>query len=188
MITGAIVQRQPFGGWKQSSVGGGPKAGGPGYVQQFARIATGTSSVDSAASYANAWANQFAVDHDPSGLTSESNVLRYFPVDRVMVRHDGTDPAAIDLLRLAAATTGVVLDESSTVDESDHEFVARIGGVDRIRLLTDLGDDARRICHQANVAIDESAPVCDGFVELYRWVREQSISRTMHRHGRLIAR
>jgi hypothetical protein len=30
--------------------------------------------------------------------------------------------------------------------------------------------------------------VSDGFVELYRWVREQSISRTMHRHGRLIAR
>ena len=188
MITGAIVQRQPFGGWKQSSVGGGPKAGGPGYVQQFARIAIGASRVDSASSYANAWANQFAVEHDPSGLTSESNVLRYFPVDRVMVRHDGTDLAAIDLLRLAATTTGVVLDESSTVDESDHEFVARIGGVDRIRLLTDLGDDARRICHRANVAIDESAPVSDGFVELYRWVREQSISRTMHRHGRVITR
>jgi len=28
-ITGAIVQRQPFGGWKRSSVGGGGKAGGP---------------------------------------------------------------------------------------------------------------------------------------------------------------
>ncbi len=28
-ITGAIVQRQPFGGWKRSSVGPGAKAGGP---------------------------------------------------------------------------------------------------------------------------------------------------------------
>lgn len=28
-ITGAIVQRQPFGGWKRSSVGAGAKAGGP---------------------------------------------------------------------------------------------------------------------------------------------------------------
>ncbi|QOD08126.1 proline dehydrogenase family protein [Rathayibacter toxicus] len=27
--TGAIVRRQPFGGWKKSSVGGGAKAGGP---------------------------------------------------------------------------------------------------------------------------------------------------------------
>ncbi|MCI1963201.1 MAG: bifunctional proline dehydrogenase/L-glutamate gamma-semialdehyde dehydrogenase [Ancrocorticia sp.] len=31
-ITGAIVRRQPFGGWKRSSVGTGAKAGGPNYV------------------------------------------------------------------------------------------------------------------------------------------------------------
>jgi RHH-type proline utilization regulon transcriptional repressor/proline dehydrogenase/delta 1-pyrroline-5-carboxylate dehydrogenase len=31
-ITGAIVRRQPFGGWKRSSVGVGTKAGGPNYL------------------------------------------------------------------------------------------------------------------------------------------------------------
>ncbi|WP_460942651.1 proline dehydrogenase family protein [Okibacterium endophyticum] len=31
-ITGAIVQRQPFGGWKRSSVGPGAKVGGPNYL------------------------------------------------------------------------------------------------------------------------------------------------------------
>jgi RHH-type proline utilization regulon transcriptional repressor/proline dehydrogenase/delta 1-pyrroline-5-carboxylate dehydrogenase len=31
-ITGAIVQRQPFGGWKRSTVGAGAKAGGPNYL------------------------------------------------------------------------------------------------------------------------------------------------------------
>nr|WP_244250430.1 bifunctional proline dehydrogenase/L-glutamate gamma-semialdehyde dehydrogenase [Rathayibacter festucae] len=31
-ITGAIVRRQPFGGWKRSSVGGGAKAGGPNHL------------------------------------------------------------------------------------------------------------------------------------------------------------
>jgi RHH-type proline utilization regulon transcriptional repressor/proline dehydrogenase/delta 1-pyrroline-5-carboxylate dehydrogenase len=31
-ITGAIVQRQPFGGWKRSTVGPGAKAGGPNYL------------------------------------------------------------------------------------------------------------------------------------------------------------
>jgi RHH-type proline utilization regulon transcriptional repressor/proline dehydrogenase/delta 1-pyrroline-5-carboxylate dehydrogenase len=31
-ITGAIVQRQPFGGWKKSAVGPGTKAGGPNYL------------------------------------------------------------------------------------------------------------------------------------------------------------
>lgn len=34
-ITGAIVRRQPFGGWKDSSFGPGAKAGGPNYVGQF---------------------------------------------------------------------------------------------------------------------------------------------------------
>jgi RHH-type proline utilization regulon transcriptional repressor/proline dehydrogenase/delta 1-pyrroline-5-carboxylate dehydrogenase len=31
-ITGAIVRRQPFGGWKKSAVGTGNKAGGPNYL------------------------------------------------------------------------------------------------------------------------------------------------------------
>lgn len=34
-ITGAIVQRQPFGGCKESSFGPGAKAGGPNYVMQL---------------------------------------------------------------------------------------------------------------------------------------------------------
>ena len=34
-ITGAIVRRQPFGGWKKSSVGLGSKAGGPNYLMLF---------------------------------------------------------------------------------------------------------------------------------------------------------
>jgi RHH-type proline utilization regulon transcriptional repressor/proline dehydrogenase/delta 1-pyrroline-5-carboxylate dehydrogenase len=34
-ITGAIVQRQPFGGWKRSSVGATGKAGGPNYLAHF---------------------------------------------------------------------------------------------------------------------------------------------------------
>src|SRR6185436_13230429 len=34
--TGAVVRRQPFGGWKGSSFGPGAKAGGPNYVLQLA--------------------------------------------------------------------------------------------------------------------------------------------------------
>ncbi|HEU5224017.1 MAG TPA: bifunctional proline dehydrogenase/L-glutamate gamma-semialdehyde dehydrogenase [Candidatus Lumbricidophila sp.] len=33
--TGAIVQRQPFGGWKRSAVGAGAKVGGPNYLFGF---------------------------------------------------------------------------------------------------------------------------------------------------------
>ncbi len=48
--TGAIVQRQPFGGWKRSAIGPGAKAGGPGYVavlQQW-RTTTGPDIVERA--------------------------------------------------------------------------------------------------------------------------------------------
>lgn len=37
-ITGAIVQRQPFGGWKRSAVGETTKAGGPNYLYGFGDI------------------------------------------------------------------------------------------------------------------------------------------------------
>ncbi|WP_223693426.1 proline dehydrogenase family protein [Leifsonia poae] len=45
-ITGAIVQRQPFGGWKRSSVGAGTKAGGPNSLMGLGswEPETGTSS------------------------------------------------------------------------------------------------------------------------------------------------
>ncbi|WP_051260275.1 bifunctional proline dehydrogenase/L-glutamate gamma-semialdehyde dehydrogenase [Corynebacterium sputi] len=42
-ITGAIVQRQSFGGWKMSSVGLGSKAGGPNYVMLFGKWADATT-------------------------------------------------------------------------------------------------------------------------------------------------
>ncbi|MDO4259585.1 MAG: bifunctional proline dehydrogenase/L-glutamate gamma-semialdehyde dehydrogenase [Actinomycetaceae bacterium] len=38
-ITGAIVRRQPFGGWKRSVVGEGAKAGGPNYLFGFGSFA-----------------------------------------------------------------------------------------------------------------------------------------------------
>ena len=97
-ITGAIVRRQPFGGWKRSSVGGGPKAGGPHYVGgvHHARRAAPIDVAAARASYAAAWATTFAVDHDPSGLRSEGNVLRYRPLRHVVVRvGDDTPPGAL---------------------------------------------------------------------------------------------
>lgn len=37
-ITGAIVRRQPFGGWKRSAVGAGAKAGGPNYLLTLGEV------------------------------------------------------------------------------------------------------------------------------------------------------
>nr|WP_314840709.1 bifunctional proline dehydrogenase/L-glutamate gamma-semialdehyde dehydrogenase [uncultured Microbacterium sp.] len=47
-ITGAVVQRQPFGGWKRSSVGPGAKAGGPNYLMGLGSWrSTGTGPISS---------------------------------------------------------------------------------------------------------------------------------------------
>jgi RHH-type transcriptional regulator, proline utilization regulon repressor / proline dehydrogenase / delta 1-pyrroline-5-carboxylate dehydrogenase len=185
-ITGAIVQRQPFGGWKRSSVGAGSKAGGPDYVAQFAHI-TQTTSRDARQTFSSAWAARYNAEHDPTGLGAESNVLRYVPVTAVAVRHDGGRDDALELLRTAARITGVQLVESDARVESPDQFVARLAGVERLRLLTACDDDTRRAVHLLGVAIVDDAPVTDGEVELRHWVREQAVSRTRHRHGRVVS-
>lgn len=51
-ITGAIVQRQPFGGWKKSTVGSGTKAGGPNYLVALSNWETAESTATTAPSHA----------------------------------------------------------------------------------------------------------------------------------------
>lgn len=106
--TGAIVQRQPFGGWKNSSVGSGAKAGGPNYVASFARWrqeshpewrseplgplrkrlaelrdwlpeAEHPLLEAAAGSYQYWWNQEFSLEHDPSQIHGETNHFRYLP-------------------------------------------------------------------------------------------------------------
>jgi RHH-type proline utilization regulon transcriptional repressor/proline dehydrogenase/delta 1-pyrroline-5-carboxylate dehydrogenase len=105
-ITGAIVQRQPFGGWKKSAVGAGTKAGGPNYLAGLgnwtSKAGTSTAAITngavgrieaaaasalqpgelgslrrSLASDAQAWAEEFGTAKDVSGLSAERNIFRY---------------------------------------------------------------------------------------------------------------
>ncbi len=188
--TGAIVRRQPFGGWKRSSVGRGAKTGGPGDVDRFVtfrRVGDRPSLDAAAASYRRAWTEQFGQAIDRSGLRSERNVLRYRPVGTVMVRA-GRDTPADDLasVRLAAEVAGVAMVVSEP-PEDDAGLAARLptSGVARLRLLTDVGDAVLDACHVAGIAVDRTPVTDDGRVELPCWLREQSISWTLHRHGRI---
>ena len=59
--------------------------------------------------------------------------------------------------------------------------------VDRLRLIG-VDDDAteiRQACHAAGVAVDDAPVVSAAEIELPRWLREQAVSITAHRHGRL---
>ena len=184
--TGAIVQRQPFGGWKRSVVGPGTKAGGPSYLLQFCRLGDDPDRPigEVAASYRQAWDEFFTVPSDPSALRAEANVLRHLPVERVVVHHDGSRPRAWQRLETAAAVTGV---EMTTVDAGtpSDEFVAGLRPTDRVRVLGPAEPELLRRLHEAHVWFDVEPPSPHGRVELLRWVREQSIARTLHRHGRL---
>ena len=188
--TGAIVRRQPFGGWKRSSIGAGAKAGGPGYVSLFASFDdVGNPSVDEAlASYESWWASYFVQLHDPSELSVERNALRYLPLRRVLARYDSTTSTDdLELMRHGARICGVDLELSSRDDESDDELAARLRSVERperLRLLVPVGESVLRACHESDVAVDTSPVSRHGRIELAHWVREQAISETAHRYGR----
>ncbi|QDY91708.1 aldehyde dehydrogenase family protein [Arthrobacter sp. UKPF54-2] len=144
-ITGAIVQRQPFGGWKKSAVGAGTKAGGPNYlaglgdwaskpsaaaatsahsgVRRIEETAKGFLTAEelaplqrSLASDALAWAEEFGTAKDVSGLSAERNVFRYRPLP-VTVRLSRGEPLGA-LVRVVAAgvQAGSELTVSSAVE------------------------------------------------------------------------
>ena len=200
-ITGAIVQRQPFGGWKRSSIGGAPKAGGPGYVAAFAHIDRADTALDTAldntldtgaaaASFAAVWRDEFAVELDRSRIAAERNGLRSRPLPHVVVRMDAA--AAVSgaqaVAELAASVTGTPTTWSSTETESETALIERLHQLRpaKLRALCPISDDLRAACHSLDITVDESPVTTFGPIELPRWLREQSISETRHRYGRLL--
>ena len=151
---------------------------------------------EAAESYRHWWSEQFGRSIDRSGLRAESNVLRYRPVSKVLVRVDrSTAVFDVTSIRTAAEVAGVPVEvsgppETATlvdVVEDDASLAARLvsGGFERLRLLGACDDVVRKAAHEQNIAVDDRAVTHDGRVELPCWVREQAISRTVHRHGRV---
>ena len=189
-ITGAVVQRQPFGGWKRSSIGSGAKAGGPDYVlglSSISRIAEADVS-EAMPSFEHWWRDWFGIDHDPSALLSERNVFRYRPLDGVVLRVDGSTVAAdVVIARAAAARCGVRVAISDATIETEADLCRRVIdlGVERVRALTSVSGEMRLWLLDRSISLDV-APISDhGRIELGHWLKEQAISETTHRHGRL---
>ena len=191
-ITGAIVQRQPFGGWKRSAIGPGAKAGGPNYVNLFRRCEN-TAPLDVervSESYRRAWRDHFSQPHDPSALRCESNVFRYRPCRGVVLRLAAPDAAVESLARLAAELCRAPLEISRATEESDAAFSARLPALAKraefLRTLTPPADEILRAAHAAELNwIDAPLSSC-GRLEFTRWLREQGISETRHRYGNIV--
>ncbi|MGN8050552.1 proline dehydrogenase family protein [Curtobacterium sp. 22159] len=133
-ITGAIVRRQPFGGWKKSAVGAGTKAGGLNYLLGLGSWAPAEASAGDTPSAAvaefvrasgvvspaldralrsdeHAWSTLFGTATDVSALSAERNIARYLPFPAVHVRlaadATGASPAEeaiAGLVRVVAAS------------------------------------------------------------------------------------
>jgi RHH-type proline utilization regulon transcriptional repressor/proline dehydrogenase/delta 1-pyrroline-5-carboxylate dehydrogenase len=190
-ITGAIVGRQPFGGWKGSSVGPGAKAGGPHYVGSLGHWHR-ESALDVATVAADAtvrW-RELSAGVDPTGLRAEQNLFRLRRIPGTIVVRAGSDVRDTDLaLALAVARVVGADAESSSPDESDDDFLVRVAThpPTKVRLLGAHDDHVLRALHRAGVWVDTTPVVADGALELLRWTREQSVSRTLHRHGNVVS-
>ena len=127
-ITGAIVQRQPFGGMKRSAFGGGIKAGSENYVTCFVNFeetgVTDSSSsnstgfntlaemlpadersrfVSAVESYTQNWKNEFSVERVTQDLIGELNTFRYLPIKNIVLRMLPEDNLCDVLMCVAAA-------------------------------------------------------------------------------------
>ncbi len=192
--TGAIVGRQPFGGWKRSVIGPGAKAGGPNYLRQLGRWVPADRGdadrwLDAARrSDLEAWASEFSVEREMAGLFCEANVFRYRPIPVLGLVGDAHDPLGAVRVRAAASIAGVPV-----VDGDPQEVlvkVAQLGGRVRVfdRVLdTEIGAQLRAEGSRNGVELIDAEVTADGRIELGYLMREQAISRTLHRHGNLIA-
>jgi RHH-type proline utilization regulon transcriptional repressor/proline dehydrogenase/delta 1-pyrroline-5-carboxylate dehydrogenase len=230
-ITGAIVGRQPFGGWKASSVGPGAKAGGPNYVLQLARwrqvsrpaadeplappvaalLERCVAALDdagarallraSAASYARAWREHFSREHDPMAIRGEHNAFRYRPCRRVIVR--GTTTAELCQVTLATYVAGTSLTVSLSPDSQPWVWLAECDGVElvveaeagfverlahpkdaeRVRVWGPISDAARAAANGADLTVIDAPVLASGRLELRWYLREQTVSRVLHRYG-----
>jgi len=145
-ITGAIVNRQPFGGMKRSAFGGGIKAGGRNYVSGFVTITenptiTPTSkekdlfrtfssilnihenvrfqtAVDS---YTENFKNEFSQETDIHHLMGEKNTFRYLPLKNMILRIQNTDNLC-DIFMILAAANIVKTPIKISISQEDYKL------------------------------------------------------------------
>ena len=200
-ITGAIVNRQPFGGMKLSAFGPGLKAGGPNYCSQFMYITDKEgSATDYRVSYSEWYEKEFrhARNIQPK-IRGEQNVFRYLPLTGGMVLRlfGGETQEQVDMVQFAAAMVGTPLTVSvdpshplveclsATVKREDlAKFCASISGYERVRTISsDVPDAVFEAAAGCGKYIAQAAPVKNGRIELIHYIKEQSIANEYHRYG-----
>jgi RHH-type proline utilization regulon transcriptional repressor/proline dehydrogenase/delta 1-pyrroline-5-carboxylate dehydrogenase len=196
-ITGAVVRRQPFGGWKRSSVGPTAKAGGPNYancLRHWPRLTDVDAAMDQLTSW---WSNVGSKARDESGLLVETNEHRYrHNLLPIVVRVDESfDAASLKYVSGIAALTGAEISFSArsgitgmdnVTKETAEELVERGGSVGKVRWLSQEVAPTSAFLERG-VTTDRRPLTQAGDVEGPRWLSEQSVAMTRHRYGNVNA-
>ena len=192
-VTGAIVNRQPFGGWRRSSVGATAKAGGANYVATL-RNWNQMKHFLPMKEAANKWlksTGEMAIDH--SGLSVEQNIQRYrrFKKGFLVRIESGTSKDELDFLNWLKVNLGVITRLSSDslipglanlVVESADEFAHHAKEFDRVRWLSAEVPPVNELMKNG-ISCDRRPITSRGDIEISRWFLEQSVSITQHRYG-----
>jgi RHH-type proline utilization regulon transcriptional repressor/proline dehydrogenase/delta 1-pyrroline-5-carboxylate dehydrogenase len=205
-ITGAIVNRQPFGGMKLSAFGGGIKAGGPNYVSCFMNFADAAGNDGWRDNYRKAYNQEFAHPRDVNNLYGEQNVFRYLPLRSMALRlfeNDSLEHAK--MVAEAAKLVGTPLTISAELTDSNADKLEKAGYTVRRETLNQFIDNMplyerfRTLTSGIPLPVYEAAavlnryiatatPVCEGRIELLHYIKEQSIAFEYHRYGSITER
>lgn len=193
--TGAIVQRQPFGGWKKSNVGPGAKAGGPNYLDQlgFWEDKADTKDADwlerAKASDLAAWESEYSKSHDPTGLVSELNIFRYQRCKLVAICA-GEQTSAIELERVKHAAEVCGVSVEVFLAETGQGLIHKLAelnnsslSLERMIVLGEVSEDLVLWASEEGVYLDSRSVTIEGRLELRRFLKEQAVSITNHRFG-----
>lgn len=176
-ITGAIVNRQPFGGWKKSAVGPNAKAGGLNYVNTL-RNWPRVTNLEAAMYGVNTWWSKVGSQAiDRSGLLVEKNFQRYrrYLAPIVVVVDESTTQAEKSLIHYICEKTGVKAIFTTDLADVTEKF-------SRVRWLASSKPPVLQMLQQG-ISIDHRPVAQRGDIEAPRWLIEQSVAITYHRYG-----
>ncbi|MEQ1905937.1 MAG: hypothetical protein ABL888_17240, partial [Pirellulaceae bacterium] len=160
-----------------------------------------------AGSYQKWWNEEFSKEHDPSQIHGETNYFRYRPRPWHILRiGDVSDQQAMEIASLtsvACRLSGVELEISVATSADWHSTFAAASDiqplvesherlVSRIKKMRDGTIRAINVSEVfrpdeiGNVYVTREHPFANGRLELLNYLREQSMSQTVHRYGNII--
>tara|TARA_Y100000385_G_C13105762_1_gene647651 strand:- start:2672 stop:5995 length:3324 start_codon:yes stop_codon:yes gene_type:complete len=182
--TGAIVQRQPFGGVKASCFGFGMKAGGANYILQFANLKI-KDSTNYLKSYQSSWDDHFSREIDYAHIRGQYNKNRYTKPEQIILITDKfTSVDDVSMVRAAAEIIDVPIRQTdnleSVISDLSHDTVVRSLIGDRI------DETFLKECHFRAIHVYDRKPNPSGRMELLNYLNEQNFSYNFHRYGNLL--